>query len=90
MGVPVVSFASGGIPEAVAHGATGFLARERDWQALAGFMVRLLADRTSGRTRAWPDRNASDPDFDLRSLTRGLEDLYRVALREFPARALHG
>ncbi len=90
MGVPVVSFASGGIPEAVAHGATGFLARERDWQALAGFMVRLLSEPGlwPAMSRAGQERVRSS--FDLRSLTRGLEDLYRLALREFPARALHG
>ena len=29
---PVVSFASGGIGEAVEHGETGFLAAERDWR----------------------------------------------------------
>lgn len=89
MGVPVVSFASGGIPEAVAHGATGFLARERDWQALAGFMVRLLAEPGlwQAMSRAGQERVRSS--FDLRALTRGLEDLYRAALREFPARALH-
>ena len=40
MGLPVVSFASGGIPEVVADRQTGFLVRERDWQS--------LADKTAG------------------------------------------
>jgi glycosyltransferase involved in cell wall biosynthesis len=35
MGVPVVSFASGAIPESVAHGEVGLLAAEREWQELA-------------------------------------------------------
>jgi colanic acid/amylovoran biosynthesis glycosyltransferase len=88
MGVPVVSFASGGIPEAVAHGVTGFLARERDWQALAGFMVRLLTEPGlwEAMSRAGQERVRSE--FDLRSLTHGLEDLYRAAMRESPADAL--
>jgi glycosyltransferase involved in cell wall biosynthesis len=90
MGVPVVTFASGGIPEAVAHGVTGFLAAERDWQALAGFMVQLLKapDLWEKMSRAGQERARSH--FDLSALTLGLEDLYRAALREFPARALQG
>ncbi len=32
MGLPVVSFASGGIPEAVANNETGFLVAEKDWE----------------------------------------------------------
>jgi glycosyltransferase involved in cell wall biosynthesis len=90
MGVPVVSFASGGIPEAVAHGATGFLAPERDWRALAGYMVRLLEDRDLWQAMSGAGSERVRTEFDLKSLTRGLEDLYRMALREFPAGALHG
>lgn len=42
MGLPVVSFASGGIPEAVAHGETGLLVEEHDWEALATSLLNLL------------------------------------------------
>ena len=45
MGLPVVSFASGGIPEAVADGQTGFLVSERDWQALGNKILLLLRNR---------------------------------------------
>ena len=38
-GVPVVAFASGGIPEIVEHGATGFLVEQRSPQALAFAML---------------------------------------------------
>jgi glycosyltransferase involved in cell wall biosynthesis len=90
MGVPVVGYASGGIPEAVAHGATGFLARERDWRALAGFMVRLLEDPGLWEKMSRAGQARVRTSFDLKLLTRGLEDLYRTALREFPVRMLHG
>lgn len=79
MGVPVVSFASGGIPEAVADGVTGFLAPERDSQSLAGSIVQLLKDDDVWQrmSRAGQDRVRSG--FDLMSQTRALEDLYRMA-----------
>jgi glycosyltransferase involved in cell wall biosynthesis len=87
MGVPVVSFASGGIPEAVAHGVTGFLAAERDWQALAGFMARLFTESGLWDSMSRAGQARVRADFDLHTLTRGLEDLYRAALRDFSARA---
>jgi colanic acid/amylovoran biosynthesis glycosyltransferase len=87
MGVPVVSFASGGIPEAVAHGVTGFLAAERDWQALAGFMARLLTEPGLWDSMSRAGQARVRADFDLNALTRGLEDLYRAALRDFSVRA---
>ncbi|MBP2673621.1 MAG: glycosyl transferase group 1, partial [Deltaproteobacteria bacterium] len=45
-GLPVISTLHEGIPEAVEHGRTGFLVEERDWEAMAGFMVKLAGDGT--------------------------------------------
>jgi glycosyltransferase involved in cell wall biosynthesis len=41
-GVPVVAFASGGIPEIIEHNVTGFLAPERSPEALAATLGELL------------------------------------------------
>src|SRR5918993_87405 len=41
MGVPVVGTFHSGIPEAVAHGKTGFLTAERDWEGLAEHILLL-------------------------------------------------
>ena len=74
MGVPVVSFASGGIPEAVASGATGFLVPESDHTRLAASIMLLLSNRPlhaqmSDRARAWVAEK-----FDLRKQTILLEN----------------
>ncbi len=82
MGVPVASFSSGGIPEAVAHGITGFLAPERDWRALAGHVVRLLADPVLWEEMSRAARERTSALFDLATQTQALEDLYRLALRQ--------
>jgi glycosyltransferase involved in cell wall biosynthesis len=48
-GVPVVAFASGGIPEIVAHGVTGFLVEELSPRALASAIRDLV--QAPGRLR---------------------------------------
>jgi len=53
-GVPVVAFASGGIPEMVEQGATGFLVEERSPKALAFAMLDAL--ESPGRRREVADR----------------------------------
>lgn len=77
MGLPIVSSASGGIPEAVAHGQTGFLVPEQDVEGLASNILRLFKDTAllehfsrNGQQRV---RNL----FDLHNQTRVLENIYK-------------
>jgi len=44
MGVPVVSFRHGGIPETMQEGVTGLLAQERDVEQLAAHLQRFLVE----------------------------------------------
>lgn len=82
MGLPVVSFASGGIPEAVAHGETGLLSPAGDGETLASHILLLLQNMDLWRrmSEAGPKRVASL--FNLDKQTRQLEDLYRAVLSE--------
>ncbi|ASC71444.1 Glycosyltransferase Type 1 [Halomicronema hongdechloris C2206] len=88
MGLPVVSCRSGGIPEAVVHGETGFLVPEGDVNGLAQHIVRLVEDaplwqRLSHQGRAWVcDR------FDLQTQTRKLEAIYDTVLAEHQRKRL--
>lgn len=90
MGVPVVGFASGGVPEAVAHDLTGFLAPERDWSALAGHIARLLADPQLWKRMSRAAQERTSALFDLAAQTRALEDLYRLTIRDQAAMSLRG
>jgi colanic acid/amylovoran biosynthesis glycosyltransferase len=80
MGLPVASFASGGIPEAVSHGETGLLAPERDWRALAGNIVLLLEDDVLWQRLSQAGRPRICSQFNLATQTRKLEGLYRLVL----------
>jgi phosphatidylinositol alpha-1,6-mannosyltransferase len=48
-GLPTVAFASGGVPDAVSHGVSGYLVPPDDYGAMSETIVRYLAER---------DRNA--------------------------------
>lgn len=81
MGLPVASFDGGPIPEVVAHGETGFLAPERDWEGLAGYVVRLLEDGDLRRSMGERGVERVRQMFDLSERTRVLEGIYAAALR---------
>jgi glycosyltransferase involved in cell wall biosynthesis len=85
MGVPVASYASGGIPEAVAHGATGLLAPEGDTSALAENIAALLGSESTWRRMSVSGRERVRREFDLTKQTRSLEQLYRFAVERYGA-----
>jgi glycosyltransferase involved in cell wall biosynthesis len=86
MRLPVVSFRSGGIPEAISHGETGFLTPERDWQELARYIILLLGNFSllnqfgnAGRTRV-------KSFFDIKKQTNILENIYKEVIIDFSRR----
>jgi glycosyltransferase involved in cell wall biosynthesis len=76
MGLPVVSFASGGVPEAVAHGETGLLVNEGDHRALADSILRLLQEPNMWQSFSTAGQDRVRRCFDLRKQTAQLEQLY--------------
>ena len=82
MGLPVVSFASGGIPEAVAHRQTGFLSPERDEQGLATSLLALLRNPNLRTQFSEAGRSRVEKMFSLRAQARRLENTYEELLNE--------
>ena len=83
MGVPVVSFRHGGIPETMREGITGLLADERDVDQLASHLVRFLTDdafwlRAREEGMVWTRTN-----FEVQSQTEKLESIYDAVIRQF-------
>lgn len=80
MGLPAVSSLSGGIPEAVAHGETGLLAQEKDWQGLAENILQLLQNETLWQRMSDAGRRRVQTCFDLKTQARKLESIYESVL----------
>jgi colanic acid/amylovoran biosynthesis glycosyltransferase len=83
MGVPVVSFRHGGVPETMREGMTGLLAEERDVEGLAEQMLRYLGD-----DRFWSGCREEGmrwvrSDFDHSVQAARLEDIYHRAIAGF-------
>jgi glycosyltransferase involved in cell wall biosynthesis len=82
-GLPVVSFASGGIPEAVQHGATGYLAPEKDWRKLSEYLGCLLSDTATWTRFSHAGREWVQERFDLKRQTAKLEQIYQDAILSY-------
>lgn len=85
MGLPVVSFATGGIPEAVIHGETGLLAPEKDTEQLAKNLIRLLADAELRQKFALAGQAHVAAKFDLQKNTGQLETIYDEVVEQYRA-----
>jgi len=82
-GLPVVSFATGGIPEAVAHGETGLLAPDRDSRSLAGNILQLLQNESLWQRMSHAGQTRVRKLFDLETQTGKLEGVYESVLSRY-------
>lgn len=84
-GLPVLSTRHAGIPELVEDDVSGFLAPERDHEALAAVLMQLSAEpgRMSGMGRA--GRARIEAEYDLSKLNNRLVGLYETLLDRRPA-----
>ncbi len=83
MGLPVVSFNTGGISEAVIHGETGLLAPEKDLDQLVKHLIRLLEDAELRQRFALAGQTHVASNFDLRKNTHQLEAIYDDVVNQY-------
>ena len=88
-GLPVVAGASGGNPELVQEGVTGYLVPERDAAALADRLERLRRDPGRARAMGAAGRDRVAREFTLGRMVDAYVSLYEECLsgRSSPARA---
>jgi colanic acid/amylovoran biosynthesis glycosyltransferase len=80
LGVPSVASRSGGMPEAVEDGRTGYLVAEGDAAALAERITRLITDDERAEAMGRAARARVVERFDVTRQTRVLEDIYEQLL----------
>jgi glycosyltransferase involved in cell wall biosynthesis len=78
MGVPVVSYRHGGIPEAVRHLETGLLAPEGDIPKLASYILRYLENPEYRRTTGARGVDWVRTRFDIVKQNGPLEEFYSL------------
>lgn len=76
-GTPVVAFATGGIPECVLHGETGYLARPFDTAELAACIARILDEPECRRALGEAARRHAERTYSSRAVVPRYLDLYR-------------
>ncbi|HEY0704529.1 MAG TPA: glycosyltransferase [Candidatus Acidoferrales bacterium] len=79
-GLPVAAFASAGIPEAITHGETGFLAPERDWKQLGEYLALLLKNADLRERFSRAAREQIERKFNIRKQTASLEKIYEEVI----------
>jgi glycosyltransferase involved in cell wall biosynthesis len=79
-GLPVVATNSGGMPEAMVDGETGFLFEENDHGGLADRLGELLANPEKIRDMGQRAREMVVQRFDIRARTAVLEQIYDEVL----------
>jgi glycosyltransferase involved in cell wall biosynthesis len=77
-GLPVVSTALAGIPEMVEHAVNGELVAERDPEAVAASIERLITDRAKARTFGERGREIAREKFSIQESARQLLGLFEA------------
>jgi glycosyltransferase involved in cell wall biosynthesis len=82
-GVPVVAFASGGIPEMVEHGVTGFLVEQHSPKALATAITGLLGEPERLREASRMAREKARGEFSLEHYRAEIVAAIEAAVKPF-------
>lgn len=82
-GVPVVSFRTGGIPEIVHHGETGFIAEQADVKTLTQYIYLLLADEKLRLDMSIKSRAYAEKFYGHEKIVKQYEEIYLREIRRF-------
>ena len=82
-GVPSIATPTGGIPELMLDGQTGYIVDEKDETALAETVTRLVRNWHSTRPVIDEARRKIESEYDLAALNRDIEAIYREVARDF-------
>jgi glycosyltransferase involved in cell wall biosynthesis len=84
-GIPVVATAVGGNPEAIVHGVTGYLVKDRNVAEFAQQIVGLLWGEDNRRVMGQRAHARRRELFDVQEMVRGHERYWAQLIRRKPA-----
>lgn len=87
-GLPVISTTHSGIPELVQDGVTGYLAPERDLDALSAAIARALTQNEHWPVLAHAARREIETHYELNALNDQLANTLTALARDWPARVV--
>ncbi len=82
-GVPTVASNTGGIPELIVHGETGYLADVGDTSLMAAYVTRILTDDSLHKTMAAACVARSSTQFCNNRVTQQYENIYNRVVSNF-------
>ena len=77
LGVPVVSTATGGIPEIIKNGSNGILVPPRDARSIADAINRVVTNNTLSETMILNGRKFIEENYDQSLINNQLVNLYK-------------
>jgi colanic acid/amylovoran biosynthesis glycosyltransferase len=81
-GTPVISTKHAAIPEAVVHNQTGFLAEERDTDALAKILNRIFDNRFDLEKIRLNARATIEREYSVNTMVARMEEIYEALIRK--------
>ncbi|MGE7999169.1 glycosyltransferase [Lysinibacillus sp. NPDC093190] len=85
-GIPIVTFDTGGIPELVKHAETGFVAHQKDEDALFAHTEMLITDSVLRKSFGHAARTFCVDNFDHEIIARKYIEVYEKAVQLFEHR----
>ncbi|MBL4701444.1 MAG: glycosyltransferase, partial [Phycisphaeraceae bacterium] len=82
MGLPVLSTQHSGIPEMVQHDVSGYLVPERDVDALAAYLLKLMGNPQSWQALGQAGSDFARCEFDVNSLNDQLIEIYQTITQQ--------
>lgn len=81
-GIPAITTNTGGIPELISDGQTGYIVDEKDEMALADKIAGLVQNWRSTEAVVESARRKIELEYDLAALNRDIEAIYREVARD--------
>jgi len=79
---PAISYATGGVVEAVVNGKTGYLVDPGNTEMLAEKVIRVIEDKALRQSMGQAGRLHIEENFNLQRQSRSLENLYREVMAD--------